>query len=184
MLRFVMSLALAGALALETAVAQANIPNSAVATVRSLDLDVRLVGSRQRILLDTMARWTHLPHPPAVVFDAAHRTLKSLEVPIATADSARGVVYHTAFVPRGKLAQQALSTFLNCGSGMTGPYADAWRVNAAYAVFARPKGDGTDFGVALIANARDIQGVSTPMVSCTSTGRFEQYITSIVAAGL
>ena len=67
-----------------------------------------------------------------------------------------------------------MSRLLNCGSGMTGPNADSWRIYIS--VFALVEGKGSDksvLRVGFIAGAQDIQGASKDPVACGTTGIFE-----------
>lgn len=155
------------------------IPVASDAQVRSngpaqdAEVNVRMRGFRERILLDTVAVWNRVPGPGPQTFRNALRVLDSLGVPIAYADSIRGVIHHGGFVARGRLAGKSVSNSLRCGMGLAGDYADSWRVSIAYAVFVRPDGEHSSLGVALIAAANDVEGVSKPAVQCASTGLLE-----------
>lgn len=139
-----------------------------------IETHVALRGFQRRILLDTMVVWQDVPATPRRAWAAALRILDSLKVPVARRDSVRGVISHPGFVARSRLADRKVSHALRCGVGLTGEYADYWRVTVAYAVYVQPAGEHSRVGVALVAGAQDVEGVSKPTLLCSTTGMFEQ----------
>ena len=148
--------------------------------VEETDVHVRIRGFRDRILLDTVGRWQMVPGTGVQAFRATLQVLDSLKIPVAYADSIRGVIHHNGFVARSRLAGKSVSSSIRCGMGLAGDYADTWRVTLAYAVFFKPEGDQTNMRVALVAGANDVEGVSKPAIQCGSTGGLEQTITKAV----
>jgi hypothetical protein len=145
------------------------------------DMNIRMRGFRDRILLDTMIVWQPVPGSAVQTFRNTLRVLDSLKIPVAYADSIRGVIHHSGFVVRSRLAAKAISSSFRCGMGLSGDYADTWRVSIAYAVFVKPDSDNSRLGVALVAGANDVEGVSKPAVQCGTTGNLEQTIQKAVA---
>ncbi|HET9454702.1 MAG TPA: hypothetical protein VFO66_10500 [Gemmatimonadaceae bacterium] len=144
------------------------------------DMNIRMRGFRERVLLDTMAVWQPLPGSPIQTFRHALQVLDSLKIPVSYADSIRGVIHHYGFVARSQLAKKPISQSFRCGMGLSGDYADTWRVSIAYAIFVKPDGGNSKIGVAFITGANDVEGVSKPAVQCGSTGRLEQTIAKAV----
>lgn len=144
------------------------------------DLNISMRGFSHRVLLDTVAVWKVLPGSPIETFRSVRRILDSLSLPITHADSAHGVIYNRGFVARSRLAGKQVSSSLRCGVGLAGDYADFWRVSVAYAVFVRAEGDASRLGIALVAGANDVEGVSKPPVQCATTGVLEQRIATLV----
>ena len=144
------------------------------------DMNIRMRGFRERVLLDTMAVWQPVPGSPIQAFRNALVVLDSLKIPVAHADSIRGVIHHYGFVARSQLAKKPISQSFRCGMGLSGDYADTWRVSIAYAVFVKPDGENSQLGVAFITGANDVEGVSKPAVQCGTTGRLEQTIAKAV----
>lgn len=144
------------------------------------DMNIRMRGFRERILLDTMTVWQPVPGPAMQTFRSTLRVLDSLEIPVVYADSIRGVIHHSGFVTRSRLAGKAVSASFRCGFGLSGDYANSWRVSIAYAVFVKPDGNNSHLGVALVAGANDVEGVSKPAVQCGTTGNLEQTIQKAV----
>jgi hypothetical protein len=144
------------------------------------DMNIRMRGFRERVLLDTMAVWHPVPGSPIQAFRNALFVLDSLKIPVAVADSIRGVIHHSGFVARSQLARKPISQSFRCGVGLTGDYADTWRVSVAYAVFVKPEGEHSKIGVAFITGANDVEGVSKPAVQCGTTGTLEQTIAKAV----
>lgn len=158
------------------------IPLAAQAQPRSTgpstepEMNIRMKGFRQRVKLDTLAVWQPIPGPAVQTFRNTLRVLDSLDVPVAYADSIRGVIHHHGFVTRARLAGKNISSSFRCGLGLAGDYADSWRVSIAYAIFVKAEGEDSRLGVALLAGANDIEGVSKPAVQCGTTGGLEATI--------
>lgn len=144
------------------------------------DMNIRMRGFRERVLLDTMAVWQPVPGSPIQAFRNALFVLDSLKIPVAYADSIRGVIHHYGFVARSQLAKKPISHSFRCGVGLSGDYADTWRVSIAYAIFVTPDAEHAKIGVAFITGANDVEGVSKPAVQCGTTGRLEQTIAKAV----
>lgn len=82
----------------------------------------------------------------------------------------------TVAVPRmRRLADQRLSTFLDCGYSMTSPKADQGHVRVFLSTWLEPKEGGTTVTTRFEAAARDT-GTSTAAVPCSSRGKLEQLI--------
>ncbi len=153
-----------------------------LADQREMQVDVRLRGFNRRILLDTLAVWTPIAQPPSVALADARSIIDSLKLPITRADTLARVIYNNALATRSLIQNRRMSEFLRCGWGMTGDYADSWRISLGYAVYVKPAaGGGSSLGVAIAGSASDVDGAAKPPVQCTSTGGFEQLIARLVA---
>jgi len=138
---------------------------------------VQLRGYVDPIRLDSMATWNEVLQPPGQAFAAVRHVLDSLQIPIPIADSARGLLHNPAFTVRTRLAGKAMSRLMHCGTGMTGDYADTYRITIAYAVMIDPLPDGhSRLGIAMVSNGQHVAGVSTEAVMCGTTGVLEQTI--------
>jgi hypothetical protein len=133
------------------------------------------------VLLDTLAIWTPINASRTRTFEAAVRILRHFNMPIEMADSARLLIVNKRFVPRGKVAGKQRSAWIRCGTGMTGDYADTWRVTMSYAVYVdSTAADKTGLGVALVATATNTEGASKPPILCASNGALEKEIARMV----
>ena len=144
------------------------------------ELNVRIKGFRDRILLDTVGRWQPVPGTPRQNFRATLQVLDSLKIPVVWADSISGLIQHAGFVARSQLGGKSVSHSFRCGMGIAGDYADTWRVHVAYAIWLKPDGSNSQMKVSMVAGASDVEGVSKPAVQCGSTGWLEQSIAKIV----
>ena len=83
------------------------------------------------------------------------------------------------------LAGSALSRYVDCGAGMTGPRADSHRVQMPLLLFidAAPEGK-TKLRIALAASAQDNSGTSNSPVTCGSTGALEGQLRRAIGAQL
>lgn len=160
--------------------AAAQSPPSAT-TVRMRDGDAMLHAFRSQVLLDTLAIWQDVPGSPARVYTRVKQILEALKVPYTQTDSTHGMIWNEGFVTRGGLAGSPKSRSLRCGFGPTGDHADSWRVSVAYAVYIKPShGGGSRLGIAVMGQAKDNAGSSTPGVFCASQGRLESEIVRLV----
>lgn len=144
-------------------------------------LRTALPGFPDPIALDTVAQFKELAAPIGPVFSAAVAALKALDIPIAIRDSARGTVGNLAWTKMRQLAGRQMSASFNCGSGMTGPNADAYRLTIAAVVMIEGLANGhSKVGVALVASAQDVQGASKDPVPCGTTGFTELRIEELM----
>ena len=131
-------------------------------------------GQITTVVTDTMGTPYEVPFAPARTYAAVLDAFADLKIPAEVKDSALGRVESNIFYRRGDLAGKQLSTYLSCGEGMTGPYADTYRVYMVAMVTVAPKGDNrstirTIFLAGAVAVA---EGARQPM-ACESTGRLE-----------
>jgi hypothetical protein len=155
---------------------------SAQAIERPGPIEVFMRGTRGTVWLDTIARWQEVSAPRSITYDALLRVVtKHVKLQVENADTISKVIYNKRLIVQGALAGQPLSRWLRCGTGLTGEYADLWRVTLAYAVFVDTVSTSKSrVGVALFATARNTEGVSTSAVACASTGALESEIVSKV----
>lgn len=94
-------------------------------------------------------------------------------------DPSTGTIGNGNFRPR-RLGGRSMSTFLDCGSGLTGPYADAYAVRMSLLVQLSPApGGGTTVRTAIDAYAED-RAVSARPIHCISRGTLERQIRSMI----
>jgi hypothetical protein len=147
------------------------------AQAREISITVRLKAYEYPVRLDTVAIWNDVIATPAESYLALKQTLDSLRIPTSLADSTRGLLHHQGFTAIRKLAGRPMSWAWRCGSGMTGDYADTYRMTIAYAIVVDPVPDGNSrIGIAFVSGAQNLEGVSTNPVACASTGALEQYL--------
>jgi len=82
---------------------------------------------------------------------------------------------------RARIEGRQLSAYLDCGSGLTGPYADAYAVTLSLLVqLDGATGGGTTVRTTMDAYAR-ARGVSARPIHCQSRGVLERRIWALVA---
>jgi hypothetical protein len=85
---------------------------------------------------------------------------------------------------RARIEGRQLSTYLDCGSGLTGPYADAYAVTLSLLVqLDGAGGGGTEVRTTVDAYAR-ARGVSARPIHCQSRGALERRIWALVGEKL
>lgn len=123
----------------------------------------------------------HVPVAPSRVFAALKSIYEDLGVPPAIDDPTTGRVGNTDFWKKGKLGTERISMYLNCGDSIMGAAADHYRVYISVISLVRPDGKGeSELETALSAQARNMEGTTSDLVSCGSTGRLEQLIRQLL----
>jgi hypothetical protein len=97
----------------------------------------------------------------------------------AVADPAGRVYGRESFVVRRRLAGVPLSRYLDCGTRMGIPNADAYAVRLAVATRVEPNGPGANLRTEIQATAQD-SGRSDPPVRCGTTTELERRIAALV----
>jgi hypothetical protein len=73
-----------------------------------------------------------------------------------------------------RLGERPVSTYLACGSGLTGPNADSWHVYYNLGLVVGPAANrGSTLSMTFTAEAIDIPNGRNERVACTTTGQFE-----------
>lgn len=120
---------------------------------------------------------------PSRAFDALKAAYEELGIPPATIDPATARIGNTNFWKSRRLADQPISTYLNCGDTLTGPAADVYRIYMSLISAVRPDGKGgSELETAFTGQARNMDGASGDRVACGSTGRLEERIQKIILA--
>ncbi len=142
-------------------------------------------GFPDPIALDTVAQYREYKAPMGAVFTAALAAYKALDIPITVRDSSHGTLGNLSWTKMRQLAGKTMSASFNCGSGMTGPNADSYRLTLATAVMIEglPNG-GSRVGIAFVAGAQDIQGAAKDPVSCGTNGYVEARLEEIIRSKL
>jgi hypothetical protein len=122
-----------------------------------------------------------LPVAPSRAFEALKAAYTELGIPQVVSDPATGQVGNTSFVKSRQLADQPISTYLDCGDSLTGPAADIYRIYMSLTSVIRPSGNGTsELETSFKASGQNMSGAAAERVACTSTGRLEERIQRMV----
>ena len=135
---------------------------------------VVIPGRLTRVITDTTGTLYEVPFPPARAYAAVLATYEALKLPAEIQDSAKGRVETGVFHRRGDIGGRQISTYLSCGDGITGPYADTYRVYMIVMTTVVPRGpDRSAIRSVLLGGAVNVsEGARQPM-ACESTGRWE-----------
>ena len=135
---------------------------------------VLLPAYRQAVTLDTIMFVTDQEGPATKVWAAAARVFYDYKIPTDLRDSIAGTVGTTKFVKSTYMVNFPMSKVLNCGSSITGPNADNFRISLALVARVSQVGpDRTKLGVGFVGSGLDMRGNSTDPVVCASTGQLE-----------
>jgi hypothetical protein len=145
-------------------------------------------GQLTQVITDTTGTPYEVPFAVGRVYTAVLAAYKELKIPADIQDSLQGRVESNVFHRRGDLGGKQISTYLGCGDGITGPYADSYRVYMIVTTTIVPKGENrSTIRTVLLGGAVNVsEGARQPM-ACESTGRWEIRLHKLVvskAAGL
>jgi hypothetical protein len=149
---------------------------------QNLRARVWLPGFTTQTALDTMSVPEELDASYGKAYTAVIAAFDELKIQLDTRDSARGLVGNLSLVRRSSLAGSQMSRWLNCGTGITGPNADNWRIYIAVAALLDRVSttNKTQVRVAMLAGAQDMQGNSKDPVVCASSGGIETKVLELV----
>jgi hypothetical protein len=146
-------------------------------------IDRVIASDNQTTYRTTVAPNAKVPIPvaPSRAFAALKAVYEQLGVPPGTNDPATGRFGNTNFFKTHKFANEAISTYLNCGNSITGPAADNYRVYISLISVIRPDGQGaSELETAFTGAAQNMEGTSSDRVVCGTTGRLEERIRTSV----
>jgi hypothetical protein len=124
-----------------------------------------------------------LPGGPAEVWDALNQVYEGIGIEVAHRDSQALSLSNPDFRVSRRLGGERLSTYLNCGRGLTGPFADRFRIsmNILSRVVSSTSG-ATSLETTIEARASNPDGTSSNRtVGCGSTHLLEARIAREVA---
>lgn len=145
-------------------------------------------GQLTQVITDTMGTAYEVPFAPDRVYRAVLAAFEELKIPSEVRDSALGRVESNIFHRRSDMGGKQISTYLSCGDGITGPYADSYRVYMLMMTRVEPRGENRSaIRTIFLGGAVNVsEGARQPM-ACESTGRWEIRLHKLVvskAAGL
>lgn len=151
-------------------------------SAQSPPIRLRLPGFFTPMSVDSVATApVAVPASREVTYKAATAVLTELKIPVTTQDPALRVLGNGSARVIRKLGRERLSSYLNCGSGITGSHADSWRITMALFVWVEAVSPTESrIRVGLLAGAQDVEGVSKDPVACGSTGVFETQLAEMI----
>lgn len=152
------------------------VPAALEAQARSIVV-VRTLRRSDRVIADTMGSPFDVPGSPARVFNALKEVYAELKIETVLMDSVELEIGNEKFFKRGSLAGRRLSGFVDCGTGLTGDYADNHRVDLSVVTFVRPKtADRSTIRSVLLGAAINVTEGAKPTQNCNSNGELERLI--------
>lgn len=116
---------------------------------------------------------------PDAVWAALPVVYKELGIPVTTMVTASKQLGNTDFRVRRQLGGERLSRYLDCGERMGERNAETYDVKMRVLTMVRPADGGSTLVTAVDATARPLS-VSGNTVNCTSTGRLEERILTVI----
>ena len=124
--------------------------------------------------MDTAGVWRDAPGSHARVYEALITVFDAIKVPLTIRDSTYAVLGNLQFSKSRTLAGAQMSRYFECGSGLTGPNADTFKVTMALMVRVEAVTPETSrVRTGLIAGAQNIMAGSADPVRCSTTGMLE-----------
>ena len=124
-------------------------------------------------LIDTMGTPREVPYTASKVFAAMEKVYESLKVK-PEIHAAPAQIGNQALYSRGKFAGHRMSAILDCGGGMTGLYADSYRIYLGLVTFIEENpGRTSTVRTVLVGNALNVTEGVRPTQKCRSVGELE-----------
>lgn len=158
----------------------APVPGAAAAvptiTSTGTDLDVNFNPSRG-VVIDVIHA------TPEAVWAVLPKAYADVGIPVREVSDASRTLGNPRFLVSRRLGDTPLSRYLECGSGITGPFADRYRIEMLIrtAVVPDPQG-GVHVETYVDAKGRNPEGSSNTQVACASTQHLEREIAQRVRA--
>ena len=115
--------------------------------------------------------------PPEKAWEALIQVVADLGVDVSGTDRASLTLNNPDFSSSRRLGDERLSRYLRCGSGMTGPNADRYRIRMNFRSQITPAPGGKSVvGTTIQAVGTNPEGTSNARVPCTSTHILESRI--------
>ncbi|NJD19023.1 MAG: hypothetical protein FIA95_07045 [Gemmatimonadetes bacterium] len=114
---------------------------------------------------------------PDAAWAALPRAYADLGIPVKEVSDASRTLGNSRFVVSRRLGDTPLSRYLECGAGLTGAFADRYRIEMLIRTTVQPgEAGGARVESYLEASARNPEGSSNTGVACASTQRLERAI--------
>jgi hypothetical protein len=127
-------------------------------------------------LIDTMGTPREIPFTPIKVFAALEKVYAEMKVK-PEVHAAPFQIGNQSFYARGSLAKRRMSAWVECGSGMTGPIADDYKVYLGLVTFVEVTAGNTSIvRSVLVGNAINVTEGRLPTQRCKTTGELELMI--------
>lgn len=154
---------------------------SATALGAQMRVVVKLNGFETAVMLDTLGIEKEIGAPVDKVYQASLAVFSALGIPVNTKDPRKGIVAATRFAKVHMLAGNQLAQYFSCGTGMTGPHANEWRLEIAVAALIDPGGPGnTKLRLSTVASGQDVEGSAKAPLPCYSTGGLEATLLKMI----
>lgn len=123
--------------------------------------------------------------PEATVWNAVKRVYAELDVPVMLENRATHQLGNVDFYKTRQFVGKAMTEFIDCGGGITGPYAASYRIYMSLLTTVIPDGKGgTAVATTMTAAAKDMAGGSADRIVCAPNGRFESLFLERVKAAI
>jgi hypothetical protein len=140
-------------------------------------------GFQTQIALDTVGLPVLIEAPVGKTYRAVIEAFEALKIPVDVKDSIKGVVGNSKIVQAHSMAGSQMSRWFNCGTGMTGPNADTFRLYIAVAALLdKVTADTTRLVIGMVAGSQDMGGNSKEPVPCATSGNLEQKLVELIQA--
>ena len=138
-----------------------------------------LLAERPRAVATTIAA------PPAAVWLAVKKVYADLEIPLTVENTSAHQLGNANFYKTRQIGGQNMTSFVDCGTGMTGPKSASYRIYISLLTDVMTDGHGgTKIQTTFVPIGQDVAGGSTDRMPCGTTGHFEAFFLERVKATL
>ena len=137
----------------------------------------RVPGYLGLVTMDTIGKPVEIAHSYGQTYSAVKAVFQSLRISAEIQDSTGGAFGTLKFMRERTVAGGQISRFIDCGDGITGPNADAYRIHFAIVARMTPMADNrTRVAIALAAGGTNVSGNAWDPVRCPTRGVLEHQI--------
>ncbi|MEP7347298.1 MAG: hypothetical protein ABI877_18655 [Gemmatimonadaceae bacterium] len=159
---------------IRTAVGAVALGIAVAAQAQTTTTIARVPGYLGLVTMDTIGKAVEIPDSYGRTYTAVKAVFESLKIPMEIRDSVGGVVGTLKYMRERTFAGGQLSRYIDCGDGVTGPNADAFRIHLAIVARMVPlPNERTNLTIALAAGGTNVSGNAWDPVRCPTRGILE-----------
>lgn len=137
--------------------------------------------SRYRQQMDTLGLAAPIDGTPDQAWAALHTAYDEIGLKVTDEDQQGGRLGMQAAKCMRRIGKSAISAYFDCGSGITGPNADSYRVTVTTVSTVKKEGQNqVRVSTVAFADAVDMSGTASDRLGCSSSGRLEMKVLDTV----
>jgi len=138
------------------------------------------IASDLRLRRDDYVARNRVSAPPADVVEALPAAFASVGLPEPEIDARNRIAIVQSHVVSRRLGSARMSSLLDCGRGLAGPYADSYRIHLTVSTQVMPEGENESSVLTRVEAIGQNTGGTSGNTRCSSTGQLESRIAAAI----